>query len=187
MKIGVYVGIFNPVHKGHIKIVKHLIKNKYVDKVLIIPTGNYWNKQDLIDISDRINMLKMYEDENIIIDEKLNNITYTSLIFERLPKNSNSYALIIGADNIVNFNKWYNYESLLKYEIIIVNRDDVCIKYYIDKYKINNYSIVYDLPPLDISSTSIRDMIKNNKLKKNNCYIDNNVLEYIKKRDLYNK
>jgi cytidyltransferase-like protein len=26
MKIGVYVGSFNPPHKGHIKIVNHLIE-----------------------------------------------------------------------------------------------------------------------------------------------------------------
>ena len=47
MKIGVYVGSFNPVHIGHIKIVKYLINNNYFDKVIIIPTGNYWNKQNL--------------------------------------------------------------------------------------------------------------------------------------------
>ena len=60
MKIGVYVGSFNPPHKGHIKIVNHLINN-YLDKVIIIPTGNYWDKFDLIDIQDRINMLKIFE------------------------------------------------------------------------------------------------------------------------------
>ena len=32
MKIGVYVGSFNPVHVGHIKIVNHLLVN-YLDKV----------------------------------------------------------------------------------------------------------------------------------------------------------
>lgn len=36
MKIAVYVGSFNPVHKSHIKVVNH------------------------IDIKDRINMLKFY-------------------------------------------------------------------------------------------------------------------------------
>ena len=61
MKIGVYVGSFNPVHKGHMKIVKHLIKNNYLDKVIVIPTGAYWDKQNLIDINDRISMLKFYE------------------------------------------------------------------------------------------------------------------------------
>lgn len=187
MKIGVYVGSFNPVHKGHIKIVNHLIKNKYVDKVLVIPTGNYWDKNDLISIKDRINMLKMYQNENIIIDEKHNNITYTSLIFDDLEKDDNIYSLIIGADNIVNFNKWRDYKSLLKHELIIINRSDIDVKYYINKYKVAKYKIVYDLPILDVSSTMIRNMIKNNKLSKNNRYIDNFVLEYIKEKDLYNK
>ena len=57
MKIGIYVGSFNPPHKGHIKIVNHLINN-YLDKVIIIPTGNYWDKLDLVSINDRINMIK---------------------------------------------------------------------------------------------------------------------------------
>ncbi len=185
MKIGVYVGSFNPVHKGHIKIVNHLIENKYVDKVLIIPTGNYWNKSDLISINDRINMLKMYQNKNIIIDQKHNNYTYTSLIFDDLSSNNNCYSLIIGADNIVNFNKWHNYKNLLKHELIIINRNDININHYVKKYKIENYKIVYDLPILDVSSTMIRNMIKNNKLSKNNRYIDNFVLEYIKEKGLY--
>ena len=69
MKIGIYVGSFNPPHKGHIKIVNHLIKN-YLDKIIIIPTGNYWDKLDLVSINDRINMLRLYECENIIIDKE---------------------------------------------------------------------------------------------------------------------
>ena len=38
MKIAVYVGSFNPVHKGHIAIAKHLINNNYIDKIIIVPT-----------------------------------------------------------------------------------------------------------------------------------------------------
>ena len=39
MKIAVYVGSFNPVHKGHIKVAKTVLK-KLVDKVIIVPTLN---------------------------------------------------------------------------------------------------------------------------------------------------
>ena len=45
MKIGIYIGSFNPPHKGHIKIINYLLNNNYVDKIIVIPTGNYWNKQ----------------------------------------------------------------------------------------------------------------------------------------------
>ena len=38
MKIGIFVGSFNPLHKGHIKIVDYLLA-KYLDKIIVIPTG----------------------------------------------------------------------------------------------------------------------------------------------------
>ena len=46
MKIAVYVGSFNPVHKSHIKVVNLVLKN-YVDKVIIVPTLAYWDKKIL--------------------------------------------------------------------------------------------------------------------------------------------
>lgn len=188
MKIGIYVGSFNPPHKGHIKIVNHLLNN-YLDKIIIIATGNYWDKNNLINIEDRINMLKLYENENIIIDKKNNNIEYTYQILNIL---SNEYKedelyLVIGADNIINFDKWKNYEEILKYNLIILNRSNIdVIKYlnYLDKK--DKYIIVNDLPNIDISSTIIRSKIKNKQgdLIK---YIDNDVYEYIKLKKLYER
>ena len=165
MKIGVYVGSFNPPHKGHIKIVNHLINNKYVDKILIIPTNNYWNKTNLIDLNHRLNMLKTFENNNIIINNTLNNLEYTYQIINELKKDNNEYSLIIGSDKIVDFNKWKNYEELLKLEILIINRNNIDTKYYLDKLnKKDKYKIIN---------------IKN--------IIDEQVLDYIKKENLYSK
>lgn len=186
MKIGIYVGSFNPPHKGHIKIANHLISN-YLDKIIIIPTGNYWNKFDLIDIQDRINMLKLYKNEKIIIDEKNNNIEYTYQILNIL---SNEYKedelyLVLGADNIINFDKWKNYKEILKYNLIILNRANINIIKYLNNFnKKDKYIIVNDLPNIDISSTMIRNKIKNKEddlLK----YLDSDVYEYIKLKKIY--
>ena len=183
MKIGVYVGSFNPPHKGHIKIVKHLLNKKIVDKIIIIPTNNYWNKTNIIDLNHRINMLNFFKTDNIIINNTLNNLEYTYQVFRELKKDNNDYSLILGADNIVSFAKWKNYEELLNQELIIINRDNLDIKKYLnelnkkDKYKIIN------IKNIDISSTYIRENIKNEKLIKN--IIDKQVLDYIKKENLY--
>lgn len=186
MKIGVYVGSFNPPHKGHIKIVNHLI-NKYLDKVIIIPTGNYWNKLDLVNIEDRINMLKFYENENVIIDNKNNNLEYTYQILNslKLEYKEDELYLIIGADNIINFDKWMNYKEILTYNLIILNRNNINILEYLEKLnKKDKYVIVNDLSNIDLSSTMIR-----NKLNNNNCdlsmYIDDCILNYIKENNLY--
>ena len=38
MRLGIYMGSFNPPHKGHISVVNYLLDNNYVDKVLFVPT-----------------------------------------------------------------------------------------------------------------------------------------------------
>ena len=54
MKLGIYVGSFNPVHNGHLKVINYLLDNNLVDKVLVLATPNYWDKQDILDVKDRI-------------------------------------------------------------------------------------------------------------------------------------
>ena len=185
MKIGVFVGSFNPVHKGHMRIVNYVLE-KYLDKVIVIPTGNYWNKQDLLDVNHRINMLKTYENERIIIDEENNNIQYTYQVLKNLNKkypNEELY-LIIGADNIVSFDKWKNYEELLNYNLIVVNRSDIDIKYHLNRLnKKDKYIITENLPNINLSSTYIRENIRN--IKKINDKIDIEVLKYINENNLY--
>ena len=182
MKIGVYVGSFNPVHKGHIQIVNELLND--LDKVIIVPTGNYWNKNDLVDINHRINMWKFYQNEKIIINETLNNLKYTYLILNELSKIYNELFLIIGADNLIEFDKWQNYQQILNYDLIIINRNNIDINYYLNKYNIKKYIIKNNLK-LNISSTMIRNLIKENKFGKLNQFLDDNVLNYIKKYKLY--
>ena len=72
MKIGIFIGSFNPVHKGHMHVVNYLIEHNVVDKVMIIPTLAYWDKNDLADIEDRVNMLKFFESDRIVVEPKYN-------------------------------------------------------------------------------------------------------------------
>ena len=187
MKIGIYTGSFNPVHNGHIKIANYLIDN-YLDKLIVIPTGNYWHKTNLVDLKHRINMFKIFESDKLIVDTKRNEYGYNYKILQDVSKEypDAELYLVLGADNIVNFDKWMYKEELLKYNFIIINRDNIDIKYYLDKLgKKDKYIITKDLPILDISATKIREAIEYKKddiLKEN---IDERVLEYIKENNLY--
>ena len=180
MKLGVYIGSFNPVHNGHIKLVNFLLDNNYLDKVLIVATQSYWDKNNLVDIKIRIEMLKFFQNENIIIDETHNDYPYTYELMNALSneyKNDELY-LIMGADNIINFDKWMNYEELLNYKIIVMNRNNIDINSYIKKYNTSNFIVVNDYEFINVSSTEIRSDL-------NNKYLDKKVLEYIKKNNLY--
>lgn len=187
MKLGVYTGSFNPPQKGHLKITNYLLEN-YVDKVIIVPTGNYWDKNNLVNIEKRINMLRIFENDNIIIDDKNNNIEYTYQLLEHLKIEypEDELYLILGADNIVNFDKWKNYQDLLKYNLIIINRENIDVRYYLNKLnKKDKYIITDDLPLINISSTMVRKAIKENNFEKLNDLIDQKVLQYIIDNNLY--
>lgn len=183
MRVGIYCGSFAPVHKGHIKFVREILKSKLVDKVLIVPTKSYWDKEIKIPLKERINMLKFYETKKIEIETKLNNVASTYEGFTKYQKKhlDDKLYLIIGADNLIQFEKWINYQYLLdNYPFIIIKRDEMGIKFIKDKMKSLNkedYSIL-DIPTIDISSTYIRDNFNSPKLLKNK--IDPRVYKYLK-------
>ena len=180
MKLGVYMGSFNPPHKGHIKVVNYLLDKNIVDKVLIVPTINYWDKNNLIDINDRINMLKFYENDNILVDNEDNNYCYTiDLVYALKEKYPNDELyLIIGADNIIEFHKWKNYQELLDNKIIVMSRNNIDVLPYVEKLGKDNFIIINDFPYIDISSTKLRNNLDSK-------YLDKKVLSYIKANNLY--
>ena len=182
MKIGVFVGSFNPVHEGHMKMVNYILNKDIVDKIYVIPTLPYWDKDNFAPLEDRINMLKFYENDRIIVDGDHNKYPYTYLLMEALVKEypKDEFMLIIGADNIVSFDKWKNYKDLLKHKIIVTNRDDIDVYEYINKYEEkDNFIVLNDFPYIPISSTEIKKNIENN----NNLNPD--VYKYIKDHHLY--
>lgn len=180
MRIGVYVGSFNPVHNGHIKVVNYLLENNYVDKVLLLPTPNYWDKQDLCPMQDRINMLKYFESDNVKVDTIHNNYEYTYQVIRSIKKDypKDELFLIIGSDNIEKFHLWKEVDELLQNKILILKRDNTDVKNIIKKYNTDNFIYIEDFKAIDESSTNIR----NNKDTSN---LDKRVLQYITENKLY--
>lgn len=186
MKVGVYVGSFNPVHNGHIKIVNYLINEKYVDKVIVVPTLGYWDKKIDTSLMDRINMLKFYENDRIVIDTKHNSLEYTYLILESLSNEiDGELFLIIGADNLVSFYKWKNVLKILSIsKVLVINRDNLDVNRYIsdkDKFIVSNFSEV------NISSSEIRKFISLKKYDKIKDMMDERVVNYILENKLYER
>ena len=176
MRIGIYIGSFNPPHLGHKKVIDYLLDNHYVENILIIPTENYWNKTKLVDIKDRINMLKYYENDKVKVDTTHNKYIYTYELLNILKKEykEDELYLIIGSDNLNELHKWKNIEELLKNNIIVLKRKKI-----IKNNKIDDRNFIYidNYPFIDISSTEIR--------KGNYKYLDNNIKDYIIKNNLY--
>ena len=87
--------------------------------------------------------------------------------------------MIIGKDQIENFNKWYRIDDILKeVKIICFNRDNF--------YRNEDLGIKIEFIPFDfpISSSGIRKMISN-KLAIDEKLVNKNVIKYIRDNKLY--
>ena len=155
MRIGLYMGSFDPLHEGHKLIAKKSLE--FVDRVFMIPTGSYWDKSMHHSIDERIRMIEDIGDDNIVTFKNYTVYSYTYELVDVLRSDypDDEIFLIMGADNLVQFDKWKRYEYLLEFPFVIMKRNGIDIKYYMDKYHKDNYYII-DSAEIDISSTEIR-------------------------------
>ncbi len=165
MRIGIYCGSFSPVHRGHIRIARACLRQRTVDEVWIVATGNYWEKQDLYPLDLRIRMLKIFEGGGIRIDTEHNEIPYTYELFRKIRKErpGDTPVLIVGADNLERFDEWREYRELLGYPFVIVPRSPVGkreIKAQMKRLGKEDYQIL-SVRNIPFSSTAIRTNLNN--------------------------
>ena len=173
MRIAIYGGSFNPMHIGHEKIVDYVLNNLNMDKIIIIPVGIPSHRENNLEQSDtRLKICKeifkgnkKIEVSDIEIKSEGKSYTYDTLLkLIDLYGENNEFFEIIGEDSLKSLKTWKNYEELLKICKFIVFRrkDDKNIQ--IDKEFLNNKNIIIlENEQYDISSTEIRNMVKNNE------------------------
>lgn len=192
MKIGLFFGSFNPIHIGHIIIANHLIENSSLEKIwfVVTPHNPFKDKKTLAANHHRLEMaeiaLKDYENlQECDIEFSLPQPNYTidTLIYLEERYKNHQFSLIMGEDNLKNLHKWKNYEIILKkYPIFVyprLSKDENAPDF------VKNHENIHftNAPIIEISSTFIREQIKN---KKNIIpLISKEVFHYIDSLNLY--
>ena len=80
---------------------------------------------------------------------------------------------------MISIDKWKNIEEILTNKIIVVNRNNLDINKYLNKFPKEQFIIISNFPNINISSTEIRNG--------NYKYLNQQVKEYIKNHNLYQK
>ena len=126
-KIGILGGSFDPPHKGHLFISKFAIKKLKLSKLLwIVTKKNPIKKKPYLKIKDRIKLSKkITKKEKKIFVQFLENKIKSSSTFDVLKYLKKKYLkhelyFLIGADNLVNFNKWKNFNEITKFAKIVI-------------------------------------------------------------------
>jgi nicotinate-nucleotide adenylyltransferase len=180
MNIGLFCGSFNPPHLGHLKIGEMLIKNKYIDQIWYVPNYQSLDNKDLIDPQHRINMLKELKLENSFvctyeIDNKMSGSSYEfvssllSTYYKTHPKSDRFY-FIAGMDVALRIKEFKKYNELIDHiPFIILKRKEITEDGF-DKFSISwfyedPHKFAYNVEVPMVSSSEIRNAIKNIKIK----------------------
>lgn len=192
-KILIFGGTFNPIHNGHLILAQHCINEEGFDKVVFIPTMNPYYK-DTLDFDTRLKMLKMAIKDNdkfaySSIEKRYNLEGKLYLILEKISKLSDDdITILIGSDSLMNLDWWYKIDEILKnYKILVLKRDDedkaISIKIAEYKEKYGADIKVLNNKRVEISSSMIREMIKNGKSIK--YLVRDDVEKFIRDEKLY--
>ena len=191
-KIGLFFGTFDPIHNGHIEVAQYIIKNCFLNEVWLIITPQNPEKK-FIKISNFEHRFKMAQIATNTIDKVIPSKTeqelpipnYTIDTLEHISEKFKNYefSLIIGQDNFEKFNSWKSHEKIIKnYKILIYPRTGSDKKNEIGKLK----NIIHlEGATINISSSEVREKIKNKNLGKN--YLNEDVLNFIIENNLYEK
>lgn len=196
MRIGIYGGSFNPVHKGHIHLAESAADILNLDRVYLVPSrvSPHRSSDEYASGEDRMEMLRLACKSNEKLfpcDYELKNDrkSYTIYTVEEFRRRfpDDELFLLVGSDMLMCFEQWNGFEDILKSaSLAVVSRNDGDFEILEEKAEtLRKFGkiIVCPVEPLEMSSSEIRKkIIKNEKIS---CYLDENVVQYITLRKLY--
>lgn len=196
MKIAIFGGAFNPVHREHVHLARTAIDELGLDKLIIMPTAISPHKRGkaMADFFQRFEMcrlafreLKQAEVSNYELTR--GGVSYTYLTcehFASLYPDAERY-LLIGADMLENFPEWKNPEEILKsFRLAACARED--IKPFLGYKEIVEQKFSADVRTLSyvgekVSSTQIRTYAALGE--DISRYVNPDVCQYIRRKGLY--
>ena len=210
-KIAILGGTFDPVHNGHILPAKHVAQWLGLAQIYLMPANIPPHKSSVsASAKQRVDMVKLVcgDDELFTCDEREINRTTLSYTVDTLREIKQAHPdqiifFIIGMDSLLTFPQWHQWQDILTLCHLVVNcRPDYplekltpCHQALLKKHQLDKTTSPQSItqqagyilfPPeiaCDISSTQIRNNIKNNK--KCEHLLPNKVENYIRDNQLY--
>ena len=128
-RIGILGGSFDPAHNGHLAISKEAVKRFKLEKIIwAITKKNPFKIKSSLSLQSRIKGCKKIIKKNKFIEVKFYenkiNSNKTIDLINHLKKNKNiEIYFLMGADNLINFHRWYKSKSISqKCNILVFDR-----------------------------------------------------------------
>ena len=187
MKIGFFGGSFDPIHIGHLHLAIELSEKHKLDEVLFCPTSQSPHKKHAPPIASKDHRRAMvtaaispfpqftFFDYELQKSESCYTIETIQYLTEKNPKDD--FFLLLGEDSARTLTTWKEYIELLKLAPPLVGSRDKDFELPLLKKGWTS------IPRIEISSTWIRDRIKQGKYAGH--LVPCKVWDYIQSHDLY--
>lgn len=196
-KIGIMGGTFNPIHNAHIELAYTALLQFKLDKVLFITNGNPPHKKKLpvLDCHIRNKMVSLaigeypkFEAYDYEINKNTPSYSYETLQHLKKLDKTNDLYFIIGADSLHDIKTWKKPRLIMELcTLLIYDRKGYDAKADLEKLKEEYYlkAEFIRAPQVDISSSEIREKIKNGEDVSK--YLPEVVNAFIERNGLYKR
>ena len=190
MKVGLYFGSFNPIHTGHLIIANYILNDGDLQRIwfVVSPQNPFKDDDLLLKANKRLTLVKraISEDKRLRASDVEFGLSKPSFTINTLNYLSSEYAkhrfsIIMGSDSFNTIEKWKDFHMIVSsYKIFIFRRHGFEVE-----NKINADVKVLNAPVIDISSTEIRQLIRQGKSIR--YLVPENVRNEIEKKGYYRK
>ena len=191
MKVGLYFGSFNPIHIGHLIVADAMLEQAGLDEIwmVISPQNPLKPVAELAPEIHRLHMASIAIANHAhvkatAIEFDLPKPSYTirtlDVLFDLYP--DHEFSMIMGTDNLIHFDKWKSYQTILeKIKIHVYTRaiNDAIP----EQWQKHPSFILHAMPLIDVSSTRIRNWIRSGKSFR--YWVKDEVHNYIEAHQLY--
>lgn len=169
IRTGIFGGTFDPIHIGHLALANYLCEYGELDELWLVlsPQNPFKRDRLLLDDALRLEMVRaavagypslQASDVEFHLPKPSYMVHTLSTLIAAHP--DRRFTLVIGADNWVAFPRWYASDEILRLcDVIVYPRPG----YDIDPATLPDNVRIVPTPLLEISSTFIRDSIRNGK------------------------
>ena len=169
-RFGIYGGTFNPIHNGHLHLIRAACAQLSFDRLLVVPANIPPHKAavDLASNRDRLEMARLatagmpgvwVSD----IELRARGKSYTVLTLERLRAHFPEcrFTLLMGADMLESFDRWHRWRDILKLaDIAAFARNEGEESLLERKAALIGRARVVRVEPLPLSSTLVREKVR---------------------------
>lgn len=195
-RIGIFGGSFNPIHNGHIHLIKCALNDFSLDRLILVPTALAPHKSsaEYVPAQHRLEMCRLAVSDiekvqisSFEIDKGGKSYSIDTIEHFCEMYTSDELFLLVGSDMLFSFDKWYCYEKILeKASLCAVSRhgDDIeKLEQCAEKLRKFGQILISHSDSVPMSSSEIRHFI--NFGKDFSCYLPKKVVQYIKAHSLY--